>query len=412
MARIILLSQWFDPEPTFKGLEFAKKIQSLGYDVEVVTGFPNYPGGKLYDGYKIRLLHREVLDGVCVTRLPLFPSHDKSEFRRACNYLSFAISSLFYLLIVAKSSSIIYAYHPPIFVGFVASIIKNFRRTKVIIDVQDLWPDSLSATGMVKSKLVMAVINRICKYTYKKVDEIVVLSPGFKKSLMRRNIDENKITVIYNWALEKHIPRQQEALKNKIFSADHFNILFAGNMGPAQGLENILEAAVKIYLCDPRVKIILLGDGIYTKQLVHLAEEKKLKNVEFWPRVPMQDVNLYLAAADALLVHLTDAKLFEITIPSKTQAYMAIGRPMIMAVNGDAADLVREAQCGIVVKPNDSDDLCASIVKLARTSKDELKEFGQRGKEFYFENLSMSKGVSHFNVVFKRVLKSNGKNEL
>ena len=136
--RILLITQWFDPEPTFKGLLFARELVSRGFDVEVITGFPNYPGGSLYDGYRLKLVQKETIDGVLVTRVPLFPSHDESKFRRIINYLSFAFSSLFYGLIFAKRPDVIYAYNPPLTVGISASIIKLFRRVPIVLDIQDM----------------------------------------------------------------------------------------------------------------------------------------------------------------------------------------------------------------------------------------------------------------------------------
>ena len=156
--KILLLTQWFDPEPTFKGQLFAYELVRRGFDVEVVTGFPNYPGGKVYTGYKLRWITKEVKDGVFITRLPLYPSHDKSSFKRGINYLSFGLASLVYCLFFAKRADIIYAYHPPLTVGVTASIVRLARRIPVVYDIQDMWPDTLQSTGMISSKLLLTLI--------------------------------------------------------------------------------------------------------------------------------------------------------------------------------------------------------------------------------------------------------------
>ena len=154
------MTQWFNPEPTFKGLLFAKELVSRGFEVEVITGFPNYPGGYLYDGYKLKVVQKEIVDGVFITRLPLYPSHDKSKLGRIANYLSFALSSLIYGLFFAKRANVIYAYHPPLTVGISAIVIKLFRRIPVILDSQDMWPDTLKATGMISNTYLLSFISK------------------------------------------------------------------------------------------------------------------------------------------------------------------------------------------------------------------------------------------------------------
>ena len=185
---IMIITQWFDPEPAFKGLLFAKELVARGFDVEVITGFPNYPGGEVYSGYRIKLIQREKIDGVAITRVPLFPSHDKNKFRRILNYLSFALSSLIYGLFFSKRPNVIYAYHPPLTVGLSAVIIKFLRRVPVLYDIQDMWPDTLNATSMLTNKHLLNLISKICDIVYASVDKIVVLSPGFKKLLIDRGV--------------------------------------------------------------------------------------------------------------------------------------------------------------------------------------------------------------------------------
>ncbi|MNE41437.1 putative glycosyl transferase [compost metagenome] len=159
-TRVLLLTQWFDPEPTFKGLVFARELVAQGFEVEVVTGFPNYPGGKLYPGYRIKLIQREVIDGVTVTRLPLYPSHGQSGIGRVLNYISFAASSLLYGLFGAKKPDVIYAYHPPLTVGIAAAFIRLLRRVPVVYDIQDMWPDTLRATGMFSNEKALRIVAR------------------------------------------------------------------------------------------------------------------------------------------------------------------------------------------------------------------------------------------------------------
>src|SRR5690606_27764828 len=159
-VRVLLLTQWFDPEPTFKGLVFARELVRQGFEVEVVTGFPNYPGGKLYPGYRVKLLQREFIDGVHVTRVPLYPSHDHGAIKRVLTYVSFAAALLFYGLFGAKRADVIYAYHPPLTVGIAAALIRFFRRIPVVYDIQDMWPDTLRATGMFSNEKALGVVGK------------------------------------------------------------------------------------------------------------------------------------------------------------------------------------------------------------------------------------------------------------
>lgn len=399
-TKIVLLTQWFDPEPTFKGLAFARELVRKGFEVEVVTGFPNYPGGKLYDGYRLRLIQREVIDGVRITRLPLFPSHDGSAMKRIANYASFAVSSLFYGLIMLRRPDVIYAYHPPLTVGVTASLLRLIRRIPVVYDIQDMWPDTLRATGMLNNERILAIISRVCDWVYRHVDRVVVLSPGFKRLLLERGVPERKLDVIYNWCDEAALNADQAASLNTSGN-DQFRIVFAGNMGKAQALATVIEAAELLVKERPEVCFVLVGSGVEVDALKQMVSTKGLGNVVFVPRVPMSEVGAVLASADALLVHLKDDPLFAITIPSKTQAYMAIGKPLLMAVRGDAAEIVERAACGVTAVPESARSLVDAAVRLAGMSAEERVEMGRRSRSFYEKELSLTEGVERFAVHFR-----------
>lgn len=401
-VRVLLLTQWFDPEPTFKGLVFARELVKQGFEVEVVTGFPNYPGGKIYPGFKMRLIQKEIIDGVKVTRLPLFPSHGQSGVGRVLNYASFAATSLVYGLLFAKRPDVIYAYHPPLTVGIAASIIRFFRRVPVVYDIQDMWPDTLRATGMFSNERLLAIVSRVCDWVYRHVDRLVVLSPGFKKLLIERGVPEKKIDVIYNWCAEEEVTSTHEAFFS-FSDASKFHVLFAGNMGKAQALDSVLDAAKILQQRAKAVVFVFLGGGVEVDRLKLKAVEYSLDNVTFLPAVPMTEVGKYLRAADALLVHLKKDPLFTITIPSKTQAYMAVGRPLLMAVDGDAADLVKESGCGVIVESENVDSLVSGVETLLDSSDDERALMSNKGREFYRNNLSFSIGALKFANIFKRL---------
>lgn len=403
-VRVLLLTQWFDPEPTFKGLLFARELVKLGIQVEVVTGFPNYPGGGgIYPGYKLRMLQKEVIDGVLVTRVPLYPSHGQSGVGRIINYVSFAAASLFYGLFLAKRPDVIYAYHPPLTIGFVASIIRFFRRVPVVYDVQDMWPDTLSATGMFSNARALKVVSKGCDWVYRSVDHIAVLSPGFRRLLIERGVPEEKIDVIYNWCAEDTVTRSIGLLPAGFPDTANFRVLFAGNMGKAQALDSVIEAAKILQSRAVPVTFIFLGGGVEVTRLQNKAAEEGLQNVVFLPAVPMAEVGDYLSSADALLVHLKNDPLFSITIPSKTQAYMAAGKPILMAVDGDAAELVVRSQCGVTAESENPKSLVAAVQSLLAMSPEDRLEMAENGRKYYLDHLSLSKGVESFAAIFRRL---------
>ncbi len=405
MTKILLLTQWFEPEPTFKGLTFAKELKKSGFEVEVVTGFPNYPGGKVYSGYSIKWFRREVLDGIIVNRVPLYPSHDRSAVRRIMNYISFAFSSFIYITFFTRRVDVIYAYHPPLTVGFVAAIYKLIRRTKMVLDVQDLWPDTLRATGMINNKYALSIIGKFAQLTYRISDRVVVLSEGFSNRLVSRGVAQKKIEVIKNWADEDKLNSTTEIKRYTNDDERCFNILFAGNIGRAQAIGSVLEAADILAKKNSSVRFILLGRGLELEKLKAAASLRKINNVIFLPAVEMAQVGGFLRAADALLVHLRDDELFEITIPSKIQAYMAIGKPMLVAMNGDAAKLVNDARCGVIAEPENPISLVNAAIKLESMVKDELQNMGENGKAYYFRELSIEAGMSKFTRVFNEIIR-------
>ena len=399
-TRILLLTQWFDPEPTFKGLVFARELVRQGFEVEVLTGFPNYPGGRVYPGYRIKLLQREVIDGVQVTRVPLYPNHDQSAIKRVLNYASFAASSLIYGLFMARRPDVMYAYHPPLTVGITASLIRLFRRIPVVYDIQDMWPDTLRATGMISNHRALRVVSSVCQWVYRRVSHIVVLSPGFKRLLIQRGVPERKVEVIFNWADEAALAAPQGQLPVSFPGSERFRIVFAGNMGKAQALDAVLDAAALLQKRGSRVCFVMLGGGVEVGRLKQRAAQQQLRNVVFLPPVPMAEVGILLNAADALLVHLRKDPLFEITIPSKTQAYMAVGKPLLMAVNGDAADLVLQSGGGVVAESESVEGLVAAAESLSELAPEQLHAMGLCAKRYYQEHLALRVGVAKFGAIF------------
>jgi lipopolysaccharide/colanic/teichoic acid biosynthesis glycosyltransferase/glycosyltransferase involved in cell wall biosynthesis len=404
--RILIVSQWFDPEPTCKGLLFARELVARGHQVEVLTGFPNYPGGKVYPGYRIRPWAWERLDGIDVLRVCIYPSHDNSGFQRVLNYMSFALSAAVIGTALIRKPDVMYVYHPPITVGLAAAVIGFLRRTPFLYDIQDLWPDTVAASGMMSNPTALGLLGNLCKFVYRRASHITVLSPGFKKTLTARGVPSGKMDAIYNWCQEESVPRRTSLPAERLGRADRFCVLFAGTMGRAQGLDSVLLAAQICQTSVPIAEFLFMGAGVDRSRLERMAEELQLDNVRFLPPQPMQAMGRILAGADALLVHLKDDPLFRITIPSKTQAYLAAGKPILMAVRGDAADLVKRSQSGVLCQPGDPQSIADAVKKLIVAGPEDLASMGRNGKAFYDGALSLSIGAGEFDRIFKMVIQT------
>ncbi len=401
--RLLLLSQWFDPENAPKGLSFAKALASRGWTVEVLTGFPNYPNGKIYAGYRVRLFKREIMEGIPITRVALYPSHDASSFRRILNYLSFAISAAILGLFLTRKANVMYVYHPPATVAFPALVLHFLKGIPFVYDIQDLWPDSLRVTGMIRHTVVLNLVGAWCKFTYRHAAAIVVLSPGMKKELSNRGVDQMRISAIYNWFDTKNLSCADRIKDDeKTLLQGKFNIVFAGTLGKAQALDAVIDAR-KLLSDLSDVQFVFVGGGVEVEYLKKKADIGSGPAILFLPQRSIKKIVPLLREADVLLIHLKRDPLFKITIPSKTQAYLAVGKPIIIGVEGDAADLVRAAKAGLSCEP-ESPESIASTVRLLYTMSPSLRiAMGDNGRKFYNEYLSFEKSVGNFDVLFKKI---------
>jgi glycosyltransferase involved in cell wall biosynthesis len=402
--RILIVTQWFDPEPTSKGLLFARALRHRGHDVQVVTGFPNYPDGVLYPGYRLKAWQREIVHGVKVLRVPLFPSHDWSGWRRALNYASFAATASVLTPWLVGRPDVVYVYHPPLTTGMAGATIAAVKRAPFVLDVQDLWPDTLTATGMVHGRRLLSLVARLCGWVYHRAARVVVQSEGFASALRARGVPPAKLQVIPNWA-DDAVRADRSGPERSVLDPECFNVVFAGTMGRAQGLDTILDAADRLQGSAPTGRLVLVGGGVERDRLERTTRGRELWNVVFLPRMPMDEVGAVLRAADVLLVHLRDDPLFAMTIPSKTQAYLAVGRPIVMAVRGESAQLIDRARAGVICPPEDPVALTEAIEHLASLSKEELDAMGRAGRDYYERHLSIDVGVDRFVETFAAVMR-------
>lgn len=389
--RILYLTQWFEPEPNIlKGLAFVRALEAAGHQVTVVTGFPNYPTGRLYPGYRMAWMRRETVEGVEVARLPLYPSHDASSLRRSLNFLSFFLSALAYGLLRRRRYDLAYVYHPPITVGLAAALAGWVRRLPFVLDVQDLWPDTVAATGLAGADRLVGILGGLCDFVYRRAAAVVAQSEGMREALIARGVPAAKLTTIRNWADLPPVPHDRDqteaAPKTKAFT-----LVYGGNLGRAQGLETLIDAATLLRARRSDIEIVLYGDGVEAEVLKSRAAG--IGAVRFAPRVSQQAIIDIFARADALLISLADDPLFRITIPSKTQFCLAMGRPIVAAVAGEAATILARSGAGVVAPPGDAEALATAIETLADTPRERREAMGRAGQAYYREHLAFERGI-------------------
>lgn len=386
-----------------KGVGFVRALREAGHDVEVATGFPNYPGGKIYPGYRVRPLQVELIDGVKINRLALYPSHSQSALGRAVNYLSFFISAFLFTLVRLRSFDVIYAYHPPITPALAASLIGWAWRKPVIVDIQDLWPDSVAASGMVSSHAVSRVLGAICRFVYWRATAIIVQSDGMKELLISRGVPAHKLSRIYNWAAEDSLMSSHGFDLSKYGLDGRFNIVYAGNLGVAQGLESLIRAAALAAQTAPEIQLLLIGNGVHQDRLKNFALSAGGGSTKMFPGVSRREIAAVLAAADVQVLHLTDKPLYRSTVPQKLQFYFAVGKPILAAVSGEAGRLVTDSSAGLAAPPDRPTEIARTMLEFVRMPPERRRAMAQAASRAYRERFSFAKAVEATIRVLTRV---------
>lgn len=405
--RILYLTQWFDPEPAFKGADFAAALAARGHNVEVATAFPNYPGGKVYPGYRIRPYVSERIRGLKVHRLWVYPSHDASSFGRMANYLSFFVSALVFGLLRAHRYDVIYVYHPPITPGVAAALFGMVRRRPMVIEIQDLWPDSVMASGMA-GRRTDRILTSLCRFVYRRASHVIPQSDGMRARLIERGVPKRKLTRIYNWSTYQPASTEASLLADKaeMFGPEgRFNIIYGGNLGQAQALSSVIRAVGAARRIGSNVHLHLFGHGIERRSLEDLAGLVAPDGVSFHGIVDRATMDRIFDQANALVMHLKDDPLYEITLPSKMQHYLSCGKPVIAGIRGEAAKLLLQSGAAVVTQPEDVQAMADAMVKLARMPPAELQAMGQRGKRFYESCMAFDFAVDEtLRILYRAVL--------
>lgn len=399
-----MITQWYPPEPDMKIHLLGRELVARGHEVTVVTGFPNYPTGILFPGYRMRWRQIEEIEGVRVVRVPLFPDHSNVTWRRALNYASFAISAALIAPFTVGALDVIWVYHPPPTVALPALLLRRLRRAPIVYEVQDLWPETLKATGVVTSERALRLIGRSMDHIFRRVDALTVISPGFKDNIAERGVPRESISVIPNWADETaYYPADPDPVVSAGLAFDgRFNILYAGNLGAAQDLDNVLDAAA--LLPDGcGIKIHLMGDGVEARRLRQRSAHLGLTNVQFLERRPVKDMPVAFAAADCMLVHLGTDPVFGITIPSKLTSYMACGRPIIAVVQGDAAWVLNKSGAGKACAPGSPSVLAEAMLTMANASTRTLRQHAHKGREYFCRKFTKNAIMADYERLFLAV---------
>lgn len=378
--KILIVTQYFHPE-NFKCNDMAFELQRRGHDVTVMTAIPNYPKGKFYDGYGVFQKRKEILNGVKIHRSLLIPRGKGGGLRLALNYLSYTLfASLKAIWFgITKKYDVIIVHEPsPILVGVPAIIVKKLQKIPLHFWVLDLWPESLSAAGGINNKSILSVFEKITKWIYRNSDTILIGSKGYRKSIIHKGYFDDKIQYFPNWV-------EDSLTQSKAFDIPEFpkgfNIVVAGNMGDAQDLPHVMEAM--LLLKDKPINLILIGDGRKKDFVEQFATEHSLESqIICMGRYPLEMMPSFFAKADVLFMALKDEPIFALTVPSRIQAYMSAGKPIVAMINGEGADLINEADCGWSVHAEDYKSLALLLDKLSNSDEATLYDKGLNGKRY------------------------------
>lgn len=384
--RLLLLTQYFWPE-TFRINEIVTSLVARGVSVDVITGQPNYPIGKVFPGYKAWGINKQFWSGARLFRVPLFPRGQKSGIRLAINYFSFVISATFFGAFRFSSikPDVIFVYAPsPLLQALPALFLGWLKRVPVVLYVQDLWPDSLEATGYIKSQHIIRFVKSIVSFIYKRTDLILVSSKPFK-DIIHSYGTEAKI-IYYPNSVENIFFDPESGLKLIIPELDAgFKVVFAGNVGSAQAVQVIVDAA-RLLREYSDIRFIVVGSGSELDWMKNQILSYDIKNLFLVGRHPVEAMPNILSRASALLVTLADRPIFALTVPNKIQAYLAVGRPIVACMNGEGARIVEEAGAGISMPAEDGAALAAGILKLYELPDSERVQMGKNGQSYFAKN--------------------------
>jgi glycosyltransferase involved in cell wall biosynthesis len=396
-VKIGVVSQWYPPEPAYIPENLARGLAARGHRVRVLTGFPNYPTGTLYPGYRQRWNDTSTVDGVTVRRVPEYPSHDRNGLRRAGNYLSYAATSAAAAIRYLRGADVLYVYLTPATAFAAPALLRILRGTPAVVHLQDVWPESVTCSSMIPGgltgRLIGDTLHTAMRLLYRLASSIAVIAPAMRDLVVSRGAAPDRVRVVLNWA-DESVFRPIEptrSARERIGRRDRCTIMYAGTMGPFQNIEDSVRAAAA---ARDHVDLVLVGSGIGEAAARDLSAGMGADNVRFVGRMPMSEMAALYAAADYQLVTLRDLPIFHGTIPSKVPAALSCGSPVVVSVPGDCAALIRSHGAGLACPPEDSVSLAGSFHRAAALSGDERAAMGRRALDCYRSRMSQEAGIT------------------
>lgn len=399
--KILIITQYFWPEE-FLINQVALGLLSHDHEVEVLTGLPNYPSGKFFQGYSHCGPYRENYHGIPVWRTPLIPRGNSSGWRLAINYLSFALFACFRGVFAFRRpfDAILVFEVSPVTVGIPARFLKYLSKGKLFFWVQDLWPDTLSAVGAIRSELVLKWVGKLTSWIYRGCDRILIQSEAFRDSVIKCGIKKDKVLYFPNFAEDIYQPiRLQEEAPESGLIPSGFCVMFAGNIGISQDFDTILDAA-KLTSINPKIQWVIIGDGRDRPWVEKEVIRRSLSNFHLLGRYPKEKMPIFFSLADVMLVSLKHERIFSMTIPSKVQAYLACGKPILASLDGEGARIIQEAKAGLTVPAESAQALAEAVLFLSALDQKSLQEMGRNALDYYKTHFS----ISYFLNEFERLL--------
>lgn len=401
--RVLIFTQYFWPE-NFHINAIARNLHSVGVLVTVLTGKPNYPEGKIFEGYSQLGIQEDEYCGFEIIRVPMIQRGKNSAKGLLLNYLSFILSGYLFApySLRGKKFDAIFVYAPsPLLQALPAIYMSWLKKAPLILWVQDIWPEALVSTGFVKSPLILKIVKLAVRYIYCFSDSILIQSEGFRKSVESLTKKIEKIHFFPNSAevtgLNATMPEETVRLSAEI--ASHFSVVFAGNIGAAQSCETIIDAA-QLLSDRQKIKFYLIGTGSRVEQIKSYIRAKKLDNVVMTGRLSAEDMSSVFTSASVLLLTLTNDLAVSSTIPSKLQSYLAAGKPIIASCDGEAAFLVEKAKAGLTCRASDAAELADAVKTLSEMTSDERDSLGKNGSDYFKMNFCLQSRtaelISHF----------------
>ena len=384
---ILILSQHYPPEPISRLRDLTEFLVAQGHQVSVLTTFPSYPLGRIYDGYELALHGREQSLGAQLTRVYAVPYRGTAKGKRLVSYGSFAVCAMLGLLL-RRRPDVVYAYHPPLTTGIAAALYNVLRRVPFVYDVEDLWPEAIVAAGLLREdSRTHRILRRAEDFVYRRARRITVLSQGMKRNLRSKGVPERKLEVIANWGdPDVYKPAEAGDLRREMGWDNDFVVMMVGNMGLTHGLETVVEAAA-LLRDEAHIRFVFVGSGAAKPDLVAQVEAHNLDRVTFHDQVPSQQAARFINAADVLLIHLKEG---DFSVPHRIFSYLLCGKSVVVAATGETADLVRERACGWICPPSDPRAL-SDVLKSIAAHPEEVVLRGRNG----LSGAQESQGRSH-----------------